>query len=161
MLAAPAVADGVFPMHDHAGDSPQELSRERHLRVLIVDDNRDAADSLGMLARIWGHDAAVAYDPAAALVAARAEPPDVVFLDICLPGMDGFRLARELRQRLAARDSLFIAVSGYADPATCQRWQDEGFAYYLLKPVNPTLLHDMLLLRKMMLNEDRVLTAGR
>src|SRR5947209_10011581 len=75
---------------------PQPRAAYRR-KVLVVDDNRDLAESLAMVLRLWGHDVAVAYDGPEALAAARARPPDVVFLDIGLPQLDGFEVALRLR----------------------------------------------------------------
>src|SRR5262249_44811120 len=72
-------------------------------RVLVVDDNRDLAETLAMVLRLWGHDVAVAYDGQAALAAARERPPEVVFLDIGLPFLDGFEVARRMRQQPETR----------------------------------------------------------
>jgi CheY-like chemotaxis protein len=69
-----------------------------HLLVLVVDDSRDSAESLALLVRLWGHEAVVTYDGPSALEAARARTPDVVLLDIAMPQMDGYQLARRLRQ---------------------------------------------------------------
>ena len=73
----------------------------RMLRVLVVDDNRDCADSLSMLVNLWGHDVQTAYDGAAALEMTVARQPDVVLLDLSMPKMDGCQMARQLRQQTA------------------------------------------------------------
>jgi CheY-like chemotaxis protein len=119
-------------------------ARKRLLRVLIVDDLRDCADSLAILVRAWGHDPSVSYGAVAALVVAQAGQPDVVLMDLGLPGMDGFALARRLRQQAADRDVLFVAATGFADANTRQRCLVEGFSYFLPKPFDLDLLQDLL-----------------
>jgi CheY-like chemotaxis protein len=118
--------------------------RDRVLRVLVVDDDRDAADSSFALARLWGHDVRVAYAGAAALAMAAADPPDVMLLDIAMPGMDGLRLARQLRRTTRFRDTVLVAVTGYADEGHVRRCAG-AFDYYLIKPVEPTTLQKLLM----------------
>jgi CheY-like chemotaxis protein len=115
----------------------------RLLRVLIVDDDRDTADSLAMLVKIWGHDARLAYDGAAALETASAYQPDVLLLDIAMPTLDGFKLARQLRRQIRFKDTLVVAVTGYADQGH-RLLGAEGFDHYLVKPVEPSTLEGLL-----------------
>jgi CheY-like chemotaxis protein len=118
-------------------------ARSGMLRVLVVDDNRDAADTLAILVKRWGHAPRVAYDGATALIMAIDEPPDVVFLDIGMPEMDGFQLARQLRRQIRFTDTLLVAVTGWADQEHRRLWQ-EAFDCYLIKPVDPPLLENLL-----------------
>ena len=83
------------------------------LRVLIVDDFRDGADSLALLLKLWGYETAVAYDGPAALTLASAAPPAAALLDIGLPGVDGCEVARRLRTLPGTARALLIALSGY------------------------------------------------
>lgn len=103
-------------------------------RVLVVDDNRDAADSLVQLVRLFGHQADVAYDGPSALVNARASRPDLVLCDIGLPGMDGYEVARRLRSEMGVR---MVAISGYARAADLQQSAQAGFEEHLAKPPRP------------------------
>jgi CheY-like chemotaxis protein len=112
--------------------------------VLVVDDDRDAADSLAMLVKIWGYDARLAYNGATALRSALAGPPDVVLLDIGMPQMDGFRFANMMRQQARLADALLIAVTGYADSAHRELWE-AMFDSYLVKPVDPSTVKELLL----------------
>jgi CheY-like chemotaxis protein len=114
--------------------------------VLVVDDNRDAADTLSILVKIWGHDVRVAYDGAAAFALAAAERPDVLLLDIVMPKMDGFHLARHLRRQTRFQDTLLVAVTGYADEVHRRLWEG-AFDHYLIKPVEPPALEKLLLER--------------
>jgi CheY-like chemotaxis protein len=104
-------------------------------RILVVDDNEDAAESLGMLLRVFGHDVHVAHDGAAALAEAASWAPEVVLLDIGLPVMDGFQVARSLR---AGNGALrLVALTGRCDAEDRQRGQEAGFDAYLVKPSSP------------------------
>src|SRR4051812_26022760 len=87
------------------------------LRVVVVDDWADAADSLALLLQVWGHDARVARDGPAALALAGSFRPDVVFLDIGMPGMDGLAVARERGRRASAGWPLLVALSGHGGDA--------------------------------------------
>jgi len=105
-------------------------------RVLVVDDNQDAADSLADLLGALGYSATVAYDPAHAIAEAAKAMPQVAILDIGLPGMDGFELAGHLR-RLPCGDALkLIALSGYGQENDKHRSRAAGFAAHLVKPIN-------------------------
>ena len=112
-------------------------------RVLIVDDNVDQADSLAALCRILRHDVQVAYDGESALQAARRTRPEVVFLDISLPGMDGYDVAARLRAELGARVQL-VAVSGRGRDEDRERALGAGFDHFLLKPLDPAFLESLL-----------------
>src|SRR5262245_55149035 len=84
------------------------------LHVLVVDDDRDNAETMAMLIRIWGHDVRVAHDGADALSVAETEHPDAIFLDIAMPGMSGLELMSRLREHRGEVLPLLVAVSGYA-----------------------------------------------
>jgi DNA-binding response OmpR family regulator len=114
------------------------------LRVLAVDDNRDAADSLAMLASIWGHEVRVAYAAASALSTASAFRPDVCLLDLGLPHISGLDLARALRRQPAMERSVLLAVTGHADETSRRRAEDAGIDLVLPKPVDPELLRALL-----------------
>jgi signal transduction histidine kinase len=114
------------------------------VRVLVVDDNRDAADSLAMLLSLEGHTVDVAYDGVTALSEAARFHPDIVLLDIGMPGMDGYQVARELRAGEAARPMRLIAVTGYGQPDDRARARATGFDDHLTKPVDPELLRQVL-----------------
>src|SRR5205085_2295482 len=85
-----------------------------------------------------------APDGPAALEAARVEPPDVVLLDIGLPGLDGYEVARQLRQRSELKRTQFVAVTGFGQEDDRHRSRAEGFAFHLVKPVDPDILHQLL-----------------
>jgi CheY-like chemotaxis protein len=109
-------------------------------RVLVVDDNADAADSAAMLLRLSGHQVEVAHDGHSALEAARAFRPEIVLLDIGLPGMNGYEVARELRSRPENRGLVLAAVTGYGQDEDRRRAHEAGFDYHLTKPLAPGVL---------------------
>ena len=107
------------------------------MRVLIVDDCRDAADSLSLLMQIWGHDCATAYDAHSALNRLDTERPDVMLVDIAMPGMDGYQLAREVVRRHANKRPAMIAVTGFGDRDHRDAAAEAGFDHFVLKPIDP------------------------
>ncbi len=112
----------------------------RPLQVLVVDDNVDSADSLGELLRMSGYHVRVAHDGVAALEAVHSLRPDVVLLDIGLPGLDGYEVARRLRAHPDNAAMLLVAVSGYGQEEDRIRSRQAGFDHHLVKPVDfPTL----------------------
>ena len=112
--------------------------------VLIVDDNQDAAESLAQLLRLDGQEVRTAYDGPTALGLARAKPPDVVLLDIGMPGMDGLEVARRLRQDLGLKQALLVALTGYGQEEDRRRSQEAGFNAHLVKPVDVDALERLL-----------------
>ena len=109
----------------------------RSLRVLVVEDNVDAADTLGLLLRLYGHEVQLARTGPTALEMAAASRPDVVLLDIGLPGMDGYEVARRLRERPEFKDVMMCALTGYTpSEADRHRQQENGFDHYYVKPVD-------------------------
>lgn len=116
------------------------MTRAAHpLRVLVVDDSTDAAESLAKLLRLAGHEVLVAHDGPAALQIAEAERPAVMLLDIGLPGMDGYEVCRRIRQQ-GRSDARIIAVTGYGQERDRERSRDAGFDSHAVKPVDPSEL---------------------
>jgi CheY-like chemotaxis protein/nitrogen-specific signal transduction histidine kinase len=113
-------------------------------RVLVVDDNRDAADSMTVLLEIWGYEVRTAYDGPAALGMAAAYQPDTVLLDIGLPAMDGYTVARRLRDVPGCETAMLVAVSGYGQDDDLRRSREAGFDHHLTKPVDPLKLEALL-----------------
>ncbi len=114
------------------------------LRILIVEDLHDSADSLAILVRLWGHDVLVVYDGLSALEAGLANPPDVVLLDIGLPKMNGYDLARRFREAPATAEALLVAITGYGREIDVQRCKEAGIDHHFLKPVDPAELQQVL-----------------
>jgi PAS domain S-box-containing protein len=114
------------------------------LRILIVDDNVDAADSIAMLLGMEGHQTRTVNTARAALLAVPDFEPDVVLLDIGLPEMDGYEVARRLRAQNGRHEMRLVAVTGYGQPGDRRRSQAAGFDEHLVKPVEPALLNELL-----------------
>jgi len=114
------------------------------LRILVVDDNRDAADSLAMLLRTSGNDIRTAYDGAEAVQVANDFEPEVVLLDIGLPNMDGHEVAQRIRQEPWGRRTCLIAVTGWSDEADRARSRAAGFDHHLVKPLDTSHLAQLL-----------------
>jgi PAS domain S-box-containing protein len=114
------------------------------LRVLVVEDNADAADTLGLLLRLHGHKVEIARTGPTALQMASASRPDVVLLDIGLPGMDGFQVAQRLREKPGFKDVVICAVTGYTpSEADRQRQKETGFDHHYIKPLDLKILLEM------------------
>jgi PAS domain S-box-containing protein len=111
-------------------------------RVLIVDDNHDAADSMAEVVEMLGHAADVAYDGPTGIEKARANPPDFVLCDIGLPGMSGYELARALRAE--AKRAHLVAVTGYAQPEDLKAAFEAGFDHHLAKPTSVDDIEELL-----------------
>jgi PAS domain S-box-containing protein len=126
------------PLAPHVG------KRSAPHRVLIVDDNRDAADSFARLLRARGHDVELAYGGVEALDLAARFHPTVAFLDLGMPGMNGLDLARTLRTRVPEKDLFLVALTGYATEKDRRHAIDAGFSHHLAKPVAITDVDEML-----------------
>jgi CheY-like chemotaxis protein len=128
--------------------APQESATQpslaplRAMRILVVDDNADAADSLTLLLKLDGHHTESVYTPADALERARTFEPEVILLDIGLPGMDGYEVARRIRSR-GSRARL-VALTGYGQSEDVRRAREAGFDEHLVKPADPELLRQKL-----------------
>jgi CheY-like chemotaxis protein len=114
------------------------------LRVLIVDDDQGMTAPLALLVRSWGFRPVVAHDGPTALAAALAERPDVVLLDIGLPGMDGYEVAARLRGQADTAATPVVALTGHGGDEFVRRSREAGFARHLVKPVDPEEIHQLL-----------------
>ncbi len=123
---------------------PAAACKDASRRVLVVDDNEDAAGTLAQLVEMFGHTAEVAYDGPSAIAKARAHPPDVIFCDIGLPEMSGYDVVRMLRGEEALRRTQIFAVSGYAQPEDRKRAVDAGFDGHIAKPSDPAEIERLL-----------------
>ncbi|HEY1376947.1 MAG TPA: response regulator [Gemmataceae bacterium] len=112
--------------------------------MLVIEDNRDGADSLAVLLRLFGFDARVAYSGPAGIAAAQVDPPAVVLLDLGMPGMDGYAVAAALRADPATAGACLVAVSGHGGEKARQRSAEAGFARHVLKPVEPEEIRALL-----------------
>lgn len=131
-----------------AGDSKSQPPRqaEKPLRVLVVDDNVDSAESLRMVLTMSGHQVETAYCGQVALETAEKFRPHVMFLDIGLPGLNGYQVAERLRQTPSASNVVLVAMTGYGREEDRRRSREAGFDYHLVKPVDPLKLEDPLTL---------------
>jgi CheY-like chemotaxis protein len=114
------------------------------VRVLVVDDNRDAADSCATLLDLSGFEARSVYSGSDALWVANTFPPDVVLLDLRMPGMDGFDLAHQFRQQSTGKRPFLVAVTGCATQDEHRRSAEAGIDLHLDKPVEPAVLMGVL-----------------
>ena len=113
-------------------------------RVMVVDDNIDAGDTLAMLLKVWGHEVRVERDGEAALAAAEEFRPDIVLLDIGLPRKDGFEVARAMREIPGVRRPILAAISGYGHEDDQRRAREAGFNAHFTKPMDPEALQEFL-----------------
>jgi CheY-like chemotaxis protein len=114
------------------------------LRVLVIEDNQDAAETLRDLLALFGHQAEIALTGPAGIDVARRRPPDVVLCDIGLPEMDGYAVARELRADPQTAPIRLVAVTGYGRESDQRQAAEAGFDVHLVKPVGPELLKRLL-----------------
>ncbi len=133
----------VMPASDASGSIPTVTAGARR-RILLVDDNEDAAELLSMLLVDAGHTVEIAHDAATALSLAPQLAPDVALLDISLPVMDGYELGSELRRRLGAQSPALVALTGYGQDKDRQRTAEAGFAAHLVKPIDPEYLLSLI-----------------
>ena len=123
---------------------PASALPHRPLRVLVVDDSEDTAETMGTLLEMAGHTIQVAHSGPAALEAAAAFRPEVILLDIGLPGLDGFQVAQRLREDPTLKDVTLIAASGYGQQEDLRRSKEVGIDRHLVKPVDPRELQEIL-----------------
>jgi PAS domain S-box-containing protein len=114
------------------------------LRVLLVDDNADSADGLAMLLELQGHETRVAYDGESALETARSFRPHAALLDIGMPSMDGYELARRLRAAPETKETMLVAMTGWGQEEDQRKGREAGFAHHLVKPFEPSAVEKVL-----------------
>jgi signal transduction histidine kinase/CheY-like chemotaxis protein len=143
--ALPAAPEEAIPARDffRVGLSA-EPARQGRARVMLVEDNRDTAESLAMLLELLGHQVRVVTDGRAALDVAQANVPDVMLIDIGLPDIDGYEVARRMRQHPGLKSVVLIALTGYGRDEDRQRAFAAGFDYHIVKPVNPDALQGLV-----------------
>jgi CheY-like chemotaxis protein len=115
-----------------------QVSAAQGRKVLVVDDNEDAAKMLALMLSLEGHDVRTAFGGAEALAAVETFTPETVFLDIGLPGMDGYEVARRLRQAPGLSAVTLVAMTGFSADEDLQRARAAGFDHHLVKPADPT-----------------------
>ncbi len=145
-VSLPAVSDqSPATPHDRAVPENREA---RPMRILIVDDNRDSARTLGKVLELDGHDTFCVYDGLSVSDQVASFQPDVVLLDIGLPGLDGYQVARQLRRRFGREDLTLIAVTGYGGERDHASAKLAGFDQYLVKPLNISKLQELFAVRQ-------------
>jgi two-component system CheB/CheR fusion protein len=125
------------------GSSPR-VTDALQRRILVVDDNVDAADSIAMILQMSGYDVRCVYDGLSVMGVADTYGPDVIVLDIGLPGMSGYDVARELRKRPRFHDTPLVAVTGYGQDEDRRQSREAGFDHHLTKPVDPQALQVLI-----------------
>jgi two-component system CheB/CheR fusion protein len=140
VLAASKPPEIECAVQDPSKHPPRPLRR----RILVVDDNADVAGSLAMLLQLEGHEVHVAKDGPTALQVALADRPDIVFLDIGMPGMDGYEVARRFRRQPSLRGVVLVALTGWGQQEDRDRAKAVGFDHHLTKPVAPNVLYQLL-----------------
>jgi CheY-like chemotaxis protein len=121
-----------------------EIRSSPKRRILVVDDNRDAAESTAMMLRMTGHETEIAYDGLEAVQAAAAFRPDIVLLDIGLPKMNGYEVARHIRKQPWGKGMALIALTGWGQEEDKRRALEAGFDHHLTKPVEAVALEKLL-----------------
>lgn len=139
----------MSPSEVHVTESPGiPPEQSRLLRVLVVDDCPDTTTSLAILLRVWGHDVETAHCGKDALALVRGWPPDVALLDIALPRMDGYELARRLKHLPECAQTMLLAMTGLGREEDKVKSRDAGFERHLTKPVELAELEGLLARRK-------------
>jgi PAS domain S-box-containing protein len=144
LIRLPAMAAGQPGSAGLPAGAGKAGAAARSLRILIVDDNADAALTLAMLLEVAGHQVKVEHDSLLALARAEQDPPQVCLLDIGLPGMDGYKLAARLRSLPGMHGALIVALSGYGKDEDVEQSKSAGFDYHLVKPAEMARLTDIL-----------------
>jgi len=126
------------------GFSPDDASNDPLLRVLIVDNHRASADTLFWLTQKWGHYVQRAYDAPTGLALACAFRPDVLLLDMLMPGVDGFEVAAQVRRQARLKHCFIIAVTGRTDAAHRAKCYEAGVDLVLIKPFDPSDMQTLL-----------------
>src|SRR6267378_7786365 len=135
-MAAPINGD-LVQYYEKEGFGPRR-------RILVVDDNVDAAEALGELLRDYGHDVATAHNGSQALDSARLHRPEIVLLDISMPEMDGYEVAKRIREDLGLGDALLVALSGYGEDRHRRLAREAGFDHHVTKLVDVSKLEELL-----------------
>jgi len=145
VVRLPALATALkVPGGAGAERRPDGLPESGPRRVLVVDDDRDAAESMTVLLELWGYEVRIAYDGRDAVGLAAAYRPEAVLLDIGLPGMNGYEVARRLRALPGCEQAMLVAVTGYGQDEDRRRSRESGCDHHLTKPVEPAVLQSLL-----------------
>jgi len=141
IVRLPVVVEASIPQESRG---EEEKPPKSSLRILIVDDNRDGADSLGMMLRIMGNDTRTAYDGQEGVDVAGEFRPEVVLFDIGMPKLNGYEACRRIREQPWGKCIVLIAVTGWGQDDDRRRSHEAGFDHHMIKPVDPKALMEML-----------------
>jgi PAS domain S-box-containing protein len=144
IIRLPLISQKCGGPNERANELQHQEPLSSGKRLLVVDDNQDAALSLATLMRLQGHEVRVAHDGTSALEVATSYRPDMVLLDIGMPGMDGYEVARRMRQLPGLQKIVLAALTGWGQHKDRRRTAEAGFDYHLVKPVEPKCLESLL-----------------
>ena len=144
VVRLPALATDAEPEKRNSDANTASRQQAPGRRILVVDDNTDAAESLAILLRLKGNEVRVAYEGRSALSTAREFHPELIFLDIGMPVMDGYAVAKQIRLEKEVSDATLIALTGWGQESDRRRSQEAGFDLHLVKPVDPDVLGKIL-----------------
>jgi CheY-like chemotaxis protein len=137
VLRLPIMSDSALHASQEARPMAAPSPKAVAHRVLVAEDNVDAAEALAMVLTLAGHEVQVTHDGPSTLTSAESFRPQVIFLDIGMPGLDGYETARQLRRLPGLEGTLLVAVTGYGQDTDRLRAKEAGFDHYLKKPVEP------------------------
>jgi CheY-like chemotaxis protein len=140
----PLIAELAVPPESAVGELKVDSTLPQSRKLLIIDDNIDAASSLAMLLRLKGHETRVAHDGPTAVAAAASYQPEVILLDIGMPGMDGYEVARRVRAGPNGESVLLIALTGWGQEEDRRRTAEAGFDHHIVKPPDADALAALL-----------------
>jgi CheY-like chemotaxis protein len=144
VVRLPLIAELAVPPESAVGDLKVDPTLPQSRKLLIIDDNIDAASSLAMLLRLKGHETRVAHDGPTAVAAAASYQPEVILLDIGMPGMDGYEVARRVRAGPNGESVLLIALTGWGQEEDRRRTAEAGFDHHIVKPPDADALAALL-----------------
>jgi CheY-like chemotaxis protein len=142
VVRLPIVVEGTYSEKINVDDDNVKPTSD--LRILVVDDNRDACSTLAMLLKMMGNNVRTAHDGDEAVQAAGEFHPQVVLLDIGLPKMNGYEVARAIREEQWGKNIILVAVTGWGQEKDKRRSEEAGFDHHMVKPLNPQALMKLL-----------------
>jgi signal transduction histidine kinase/ActR/RegA family two-component response regulator len=148
VVRLPAYLGFASKMEDSTPESPTSVIQGKRRKILIVEDEVTTLETLRELLKQWGHEVKVAQDGTSALEIVTSYQPEVILLDIGLPDMEGYEVARQIRQEKQREEILLVALTGYGEEETQRRSQEAGFDYHFTKPVDFDALKKVLNVQK-------------
>ena len=142
VVRLPLLSEMLPPQTQEKSDAEPEATVQR--RILLVDDNRDSADSLAMLLKVMGHEVRIAHDGLEAVEGAATFQPHVILLDIGLPRLNGYEAARRIREQQRHKDLTLVALTGFGQDEDRRRAEEAGFDAHMVKPVDFAALAKLL-----------------